>query len=97
MLDEVVKKNIGDINEVHDNMFNDDNIGEDHNIMEDNDNYIMMYDGINNLIHDTSAPMDENETLNYDAKIHDHPLIDLSNKLRYEGSNTSLLSIICCW
>jgi hypothetical protein len=75
-------------------MLFDDNLREDQNIMEENDNDILVNDGINNLIHDTFAPMDEDALVDDDVRIHDNPLIDLSNKPLYEGSKTSLLSTI---
>jgi hypothetical protein len=72
----------------------DDNLGEDQNIMEENDNDILVNDGINSLIHDTFAPMDEDAPMDDDVRIHDNPLIDLENKPLYEGLKTSLLSTI---
>lgn len=42
----------------------------------------------------TFTPMDEDALMDDDARVQDNPLIDIKNKPLYEGSNTSLLSII---
>jgi hypothetical protein len=62
--------------------------------MEENVIDILVNDGINNLIHNTFAPMDEDAPVDDDTRIHDNPLIDLSNKPLYEGLKTNLLSTI---
>jgi hypothetical protein len=83
-----------DENEVHDNMLTDDNLREEQNAMEENTNDKLVSDGIHSLIHATFSLMDEDASMDDDARIHDKYIIDLSNKSLYIGSKTSIFSSI---
>jgi hypothetical protein len=66
------------------------NIGDQVSPMEEDDiDNTIENDGINRLIQDTFAPMDDN----FDD-IHDVPLIEKSQQPLYEGSRTNILSSI---
>ena len=74
--------------------------GEDHDPMEDDDHLsknTFEDDGTNALIHDTfgtGATDDDDYDEDENEAIHDIPLLEKENKALYEGSHSTLLSVI---